>query len=58
MKATRENGWTAHEEEQRLAWLRLTPAQRLTWLEEAKRFADLARRARKTNIASRPPKTR
>jgi len=36
-----------HEEEQRIAWLQLTPAQRLAWLEEAKRFAEAAKRARK-----------
>ena len=52
----RENGWKAHVEEQRRAWLRLTPAQRLAWLEEAKRFAEAAKRARKTSAASPTPK--
>ncbi len=33
------DGWKAHEEEQRRSWLRLTPAQRLAWLEGAKEFA-------------------
>ena len=33
------DGWKAHEEEQRRAWLRLTPEQRLDWLEGAKEFA-------------------
>ena len=39
-----------HEEAQRRAWLRLAPAERLAWLEGAKRFArralDAARRRR------------
>ena len=35
MKTASEKGWKAHEEEQRSAWLRLTPAERLAWLEEA-----------------------
>jgi arylsulfatase A-like enzyme len=30
---------------QRMAWLQLTPAQRLAWLEEAKRCAEAAKRA-------------
>jgi hypothetical protein len=53
MKTAGENGWKAHEEEQRSAWLRLTPAQRLAWLEDAKRFAEAAKRARKTSAATR-----
>ena len=52
MKTTAESGWKVHEQEQRRAWLRLTPAQRLAWLEEAKRFAEIAQRARKTISAS------
>jgi hypothetical protein len=56
MKTARENGWKAHEEEQRRAWLQLTPAQRLAWLEEAKRFAEAAKRAGKTSAASPRPK--
>jgi len=48
-----DEGWGLHDAEQRKAWLRLTPAQRLTWLEEAKRFAEAAKRARKTSA----PKT-
>ena len=47
-----ETGWKAHEAEQRRAWLKLTPAQRLTWLEEAKRFAEAAKHARKTSAAT------
>ncbi|MFA9471173.1 MAG: hypothetical protein ACERNK_11425 [Deltaproteobacteria bacterium] len=42
-----KRGWKLREEEQRIAWLQLTPAQRLAWLEEAKRFAEAAKRARK-----------
>lgn len=34
-----ETGWLEHEREQRRAWLRLTPRQRLDWLWEAKSFA-------------------
>jgi len=39
--------WEVHELEQLRAWLALTPAQRLAWLEGAKRFARLAQQARK-----------
>jgi len=34
-----EGGWEAHERRQRQAWLQTTPAQRLTWLEQAIGFA-------------------
>lgn len=47
MTMTDKRGWKLHEEEQRIAWLQLTPAQRLAWLEEAKQFAEAAKRARK-----------
>ena len=47
MTTADKRGWKLHEEEQRIAWLQLTPAQRLAWLEEAKRFAEVAKRARK-----------
>ena len=53
MKTASEKGWKTHEEEQRSAWLKLTPAQRLAWLEDAKRFAEAAKRARKTSAAAR-----
>ena len=56
MKTVSEGGWKVHEAEQRRAWLRLTPAERLAWLEEAKRFAEAAKRARKTSVASPGPK--
>ena len=36
------SGWEQHREEQRRAWLRLSHAERLRWLEQAKRFARLA----------------
>jgi len=58
MKTKPENGWKSHEEQQRRAWLRLTPAQRLAWLEEAKQFADTAKRARRTTSASQESKPR
>jgi len=45
-KAT-DDGWKRHEAEQRRAWMKLTPAERLAWLEEAKRFAELAKRSRR-----------
>lgn len=35
-------GWEQHGEAQRRAWLRLSYAERLRWLEQAKRFARLA----------------
>jgi hypothetical protein len=34
-----DDGWTAHEREQRRSWRALTPAQRLGWLWQAKLFA-------------------
>lgn len=40
------SGWEAHEREQRLAWLALTPRQRLDWLWEAKLFARRVEEAR------------
>ena len=52
MKTVNDRGWKVHEAEQRKAWLRLTPAQRLAWLEEAKRFAEVAKRARKTSAVA------
>jgi hypothetical protein len=42
-----EDGWKRHEAEQRRAWMKLTPAERLAWLEEAKRFAELAKHSRR-----------
>jgi hypothetical protein len=38
-------GWAQHREEQRRAWLRLSYAERLRWLEQAKRFVALAKGA-------------
>lgn len=40
-------GWEAHEREQRLAWLQLTPRQRLDWLWQAKLFAQRVAEARR-----------
>ena len=48
----RISGWEQHREEQRLAWLRLSYAGRLRWLESAKRFAKAALEARE--VAPRP----
>lgn len=36
------NGWDRHAKEQRRAWLRLTYRQRLSWLEQAKLFNEVA----------------
>jgi hypothetical protein len=51
MTKTSDRGWTAHEAEQRIAWLKLTHAQRLAWLEDAKYFAQAANDARKISVA-------
>jgi hypothetical protein len=32
-------GWGEHRDEQLRSWMRLTPEQRLDWLESAKQFA-------------------
>jgi hypothetical protein len=53
MTTADKRGWKLHEEEQRIAWLQLTPAQRLAWLEDAKRFAEAAKRARKIAAGDR-----
>jgi hypothetical protein len=55
MTQTPDDGWKQHEAEQRLAWLKLTPAQRLAWLEDAKRFAESVKRARKVTHEGRRP---
>lgn len=39
------DAWSKHDEEQQRAWLALTPAQRLAWLEGMQRFARTALRA-------------
>jgi hypothetical protein len=33
-----QDGFRQHEEEQRRAWLKLTPQERLRWLQQAKEF--------------------
>ena len=53
MSEATEDGWRRHEAEQRRAWMKLTPAQRLAWLEEAKRFAELAKRSRQVTEEQR-----
>ena len=53
------SGWTEHEREQRRAWLRLTPRQRLDWLWEARAFvlrADEARRRQAARPAAVAPR--
>ncbi len=42
---TERQGWAQHLESQRRAWLRLSHAERLRWLENAKRFARSALQA-------------
>lgn len=44
---TGNTGWVEHEREQRRAWLRLTPRQRLDWLWSARSFALRAAEARR-----------
>ena len=39
---TERSGFELHREAQRRAWLRLSYAERLRWLDQAKRFARLA----------------
>ena len=39
------DSWQLHADEQAKAWLRLSYAQRLQWLEQAKEFAQLALQA-------------
>ncbi|MDH3653504.1 MAG: hypothetical protein OEN21_04500 [Myxococcales bacterium] len=58
MSKTRDDGWKLHEAEQRLAWQKLTPTQRLEWIEEAKRFAEVAKHARKLSNAGVPASAR
>jgi hypothetical protein len=58
MTTADEGAWKLHEKEQRITWLRLTPAQRLAWLEEAKRFVEAAKRARKIAEAARQSQTK
>ncbi len=50
---SRPDGWKAHEEEQRRSWLRLTPAERLAWLEGAKEFAREALGAAHRNASTK-----
>ena len=40
--AERKRSFELHREQQRRAWLALSPRERLAWLEEAKRFAAVA----------------
>lgn len=38
----RPSGWDRHADQQRRAWLRLSYAERLRWLEQAKQFQQVA----------------
>ena len=49
-------GWELHREEQRRAWLELSHAERLRWLEEAKRFARKALDAARERRAKQKPR--
>lgn len=49
-----EAGWLEHEREQRRAWLRLTPRQRLEWLWKARTFALRAEEAKRLREAAAP----
>jgi len=51
---TERSGWDEHREAQRRAWLRLSHAERLRWLESAKRFAKAALEAARERKARRP----
>jgi hypothetical protein len=51
-----ETGWAEHERDQRKAWLRLTPRQRLDWLWEARLFALRAEEARRLRQSARSEK--
>jgi hypothetical protein len=50
--AERERLFELHHEAQRRAFLKLTPRERLAWLEEAKRFAAVAIAAAKQRAGS------
>jgi len=54
--AERERAFELHHEEQRRAFLKLTPRERLAWLEEAKRFAAVAIAAARRRASSDPPR--
>ena len=55
MKGPGEEDWKRHEDEQRAAWLRLSPAQRLQWLWQAKLFARRALVAAAARRGRPPP---
>lgn len=46
------SGWDRHADQQRRAWLRLSYAERLRWLEQAKQFYKVALgAARRSSVA-------
>ena len=52
--STGEDAWMEHDREQRRAWLRLTPRQRLDWLWSARSFALRAAEARSQRRSAGP----
>jgi hypothetical protein len=48
-------GWDLHAREQMRAWLRLTPAERLAWLEQAKDFVASLPEAGKNGLGIAAP---
>jgi hypothetical protein len=49
-----DDAWTEHDREQRRAWLRLTPRQRLDWLWSARSFVLRAAEARSRRRSTEP----
>jgi hypothetical protein len=47
------SGWDRHADEQRRAWLLLSYAERLRWLEQAKQFSEMALGAARRRSAVR-----
>jgi len=56
--APSDDGWSAHEAQQRRAWGRTTARQRLAWLEDAKRFVARVRAAAAKRSATHPGEAR
>jgi hypothetical protein len=50
-----ETGWDRHDAEQRRRWMRLSPLERLRWLDDAKRFVERTRRRSDREPAPKSP---
>jgi hypothetical protein len=50
----RKRSFDLHREQQRRAWLALSPRERLTWLEQAKEFAARAVAAARKRAGKQP----